>query len=100
MTMLPSDVRPGDGEQVTRLSCPDCPGVLAVEFEGAKGHLALKCLLGHRYSISDLLAAKEERIEERLWAALYAVQELADLLDDLRVYARRNELSRTDQSFA
>jgi two-component system chemotaxis response regulator CheB len=89
MQTAPHD--PDAGERLTRLSCPDCCGVLAVREAGAQGHLVFVCRVGHRYSIRDVIEAKEERLEDRLWAALYALQEMADLLGEL---SRRAELQR------
>jgi two-component system chemotaxis response regulator CheB len=83
---------PRDTPQVTRVSCPDCSGVLTIEAQGEHGHLTLMCRVGHKYSIPDLLVAKEERLEERLWAALHGLQELAELLADLLAYANRQRL--------
>jgi two-component system chemotaxis response regulator CheB len=65
------------------LTCPDCPGALAVRTEGLEGYLHFECRIGHAYSLRDLLAAKEERIEERLWAAVVALEELAAVLGEL-----------------
>jgi two-component system chemotaxis response regulator CheB len=90
---------PDAGERLTRLSCPDCCGVLAVRVEGAHGHVLFVCRIGHRYSIRDVLAAKEERLEERLWAALQALQEMADFLGELAEQAERQGLSSLVATF-
>jgi two-component system chemotaxis response regulator CheB len=68
---------------LTPLTCPDCPGALTVRTEGGEGYLHFECRIGHAYSLRDLLAAKEERIEERLWAAVVAFEEVAALLGEL-----------------
>src|SRR5262245_9817807 len=85
--------------QVTRLSCPDCSGVLTIEAQGEHGHLTLIRRVGHKYSLPDLLVAKEERLEERLWAALHGIQELAELLEDLLAYADRQHLPQIGKAF-
>ena len=76
---------PSAPEQATTgLSCPDCLGVLAV-FVGGRGHrLHFRCRIGHAYSLEEVIAGKEKRIEEYLWSALTAMSELATLLSELR----------------
>jgi two-component system chemotaxis response regulator CheB len=88
------------GERLTRLSCPDCSGVLAVRHAGVQGHVVFICRVGHRYSIGDVVAAKEERLEDRLWAALQSLQELADLLGELSRHAESQRLASLAAVFA
>jgi hypothetical protein len=61
--------------------------VLNVETEGRKGHLNFICRVGHVYALPDLLLAKEQALEQRLWSALVAVEELIALLRDLEARA-------------
>ena len=68
---------------VTGLSCPDCGGVLKVETEGRDAVLVFECRIGHTFDVPELLAGKEERLEEHLWAANTLLEELAELLTDL-----------------
>jgi hypothetical protein len=68
---------------VTGVSCPDCSGVLSARAEGRDGFLAFVCRIQHTYDVAELLTAKEERLEDRLWSALLGFEELAALLDDL-----------------
>ena len=68
---------------VTGLSCPDCGGVLKVETQGRDATLVFECRIGHTFDVPELLAAKEERLEEHLWAANTLLEELAELLTDL-----------------
>src|SRR5262245_60193230 len=82
MKALPTDLSPRSGLQVTAVSCPDCGGVLAVVREGEE-HPSFRCRVGHRLALVDLLVAKEEEIEFRLWAALTVVAELVALLRDV-----------------
>jgi hypothetical protein len=66
-----------------------------------------QCRVGHTYGLTDVLISKEEAIEVRLWRALYALEELADLLDDLEpayppqlrpdVRRRRSTTARRDR---
>jgi two-component system chemotaxis response regulator CheB len=75
--------RMGSSPQPASLVCPDCGGVLSTHAEGDAGYLRFVCQVGHAYSVSTLLSAKEERLEEALWSGVYLLEELADLLTDL-----------------
>ena len=77
MRILPF-LDPSRKEQPTGLACPDCPGTLAVS--GERSHVRFRCLIGHVYSMRDLITAKEARLEERLWSPVTAFRELAELL--------------------
>ena len=57
--MLPTDLL---------LTCPDCAGVLRVGRKGHKGYMAYICQVGHRFSTRSLMEAKEEQVEQALWA--------------------------------
>jgi hypothetical protein len=52
-----------------------------------KGHLDFRCRIGHGYALPDLLLSKEQAIEDRLWSALVAVEELVALLRDVEARA-------------
>ena len=90
--------------QLTGVSCPDCDGSLSVEPEGKRADLVFKCRVGHTYSVTELLVAKEERLHARLWTAYTALMELEALLHDLaareanedgrRRYGERSEVAR------
>ena len=41
-------------------------------------------------SVDELLATKEEKVENDMWAGVRALEELAVLLSDLDAYARRH----------
>jgi hypothetical protein len=69
---------PSEVEQTTGMGCPDCPGVLGVS--AMKEHLRFRCRIGHTYSLAELIASKEGRIEDLLWAPVTALTELAALL--------------------
>jgi hypothetical protein len=81
---LPPRLEPGVF-QVTGISCPDCGGVLMVRTEGRDASLLFECRIGNTLDVPELLAAKEERLEEHLWAAHTTLRELTQLLDDLVV---------------
>jgi two-component system chemotaxis response regulator CheB len=87
--MLALPALAGDTPQPTGLVCPDCPGVLGVEAHGQNGHLHFRCRIGHAFAVPELLTAKEQAIEERLWGAVLALEEMAALLRDLEAHAAR-----------
>jgi hypothetical protein len=87
MFALPPSLRRDAGPQVSGLACPDCCGVLQVEMPGRKGHLDFRCRVGHVHALPDLLLAKEQAVEDRLWGGLVAVEELIALLRDLEARA-------------
>ena len=84
------------------VSCPDCDGSFTVS--ALAGRLYFVGWIGHSYRLADALAAKEERLENRLWTVVTAVEELVALLKDLHArggslfaraeYGRRNEALR------
>src|SRR5215510_8711751 len=84
---------PPDGEQrVTGLGCPDCAGSLLVRVNHRV--VTFFCWIGHEYSLGEMLAAKEEALERRLWVAYSALEEIAIILDELE--ASGFELSDQD----
>ena len=70
------------GERGTLLTCPDCWGVLSVRTEGGAGHLYFRCRIGHGFSIESLVAAKEQQLEDRLWAVILGFYELTELIEE------------------
>lgn len=81
MSSVPVNLRPGS-EHTVPISCPDCSGVLNARAEGPQGHLTYECRVGHTFSLGELLAGKEEQLEERLWWTLVAIDELLEMLDE------------------
>lgn len=80
MFLLPPSI-PGDGEDdFTGIVCPDCSGNLVIRAN--RSLVTFVCRIGHVYSAAELVAAKEEVLERRLWIAYSALDELAKLLDD------------------
>jgi two-component system, chemotaxis family, protein-glutamate methylesterase/glutaminase len=76
--------------EVTGLGCPECPGSLTVWQEGDQGYLRFECRIEHTFSTDDVLAGKERRAEDHLWAAVLAFEEIAALLGDLERHAARH----------
>jgi len=85
MRALPPDLTGDAVERFTGLICPDCGGNLVVVVLGEPHETLLhfRCRVGHAFSLIELLAAKEEQLEAKLWAAVFAFDELGALLDDL-----------------
>jgi hypothetical protein len=77
----------GDVPEVTGIACPDCCGVLAVRIEGRDKELSFVCRIGHTDDVTELLSAKEEALEDRLWSAVTGFEELA-VTEALREIAR------------
>jgi hypothetical protein len=82
MRALP-DAVDADVPQVTGITCPDCFGVVEVRGEGNEANLSFVCRVGHTYDVTELLSAKEEGLDTRLWTVITAFEELAALLEDL-----------------
>jgi len=82
MHTLPEDLTRNSGEHLSGLICPDCGGNLVVALIG-DAHLHFRCRVGHSYALLELLAAKEERLENALWAAVYHLEELSALVNDV-----------------
>ena len=61
----------------TAFVCPDCNGGLWEVNKPAL--LEFRCRVGHAYSPETLLAAKRDRLEGALWAAVQALEESASL---------------------
>jgi hypothetical protein len=79
--------------------------MLSVRREGTREDLVFECRVGHTYSTDELLLGKEERLDERLWIAYTALEELVALLDDLdqretSVEARRRYADRRERARA
>ena len=88
MYALPPDL-PADGRHVTGITCPECSGSLEVVREG-RGNLRFICRIGHTQSVDELIVGKEDKIENDMWAAVRALEELVRLLQDLEAYAGRH----------
>jgi len=82
MEAVPRDLSDG-ARHISGLVCPDCYGVLEVEALGPRDHLQFICRIGHTYSLTELLAMKENDLEQRVWSAVLAAEEMAALMGDL-----------------
>lgn len=77
-----------DESRVTGLPCPECWGMLGVRAHGHHASLFFECRVGHTFDLPELLAAKEDGLEQKLWAAATALTELAALMGELEARAR------------
>jgi hypothetical protein len=59
----------------------------------ASATAVFECRIGHSFDVPELLAAKEERLEDHLWAASTVLQELVELLLDLAEHGTRHDES-------
>ena len=99
MWALPPNLRATGGLQVSGLSCPDCHGVLQVaEAEPDSGFLHFVCRIGHAFSLSEVMAAKEAAIESALRACEVAFAEMIQLLDDIEREGLRAPVSDTPRA--
>jgi two-component system chemotaxis response regulator CheB len=80
--VLPRDLTSGESHS-SDLVCPDCGGPVSVRSLGKTRALSFRCRIGHAYSLGELLAAKEHRLEERLWMAVRSLEELGELLEEM-----------------
>lgn len=65
----------------TKLTCPDCRGALE-RLQDAK-LLQYRCRVGHTYSAETAIAAHASTEEITLWKAVVALEEGADLWEDV-----------------
>lgn len=88
---LPAFPPAGTAERpaLTGLTCPACPGVLSVQSNG--GSLVLACRIGHVFVVPELVVVKEQRVEQLLWSAVEALEELRALLGDAHLDEPRAE---------
>jgi two-component system chemotaxis response regulator CheB len=67
--------------------CPDCGGSL-YEVKDREGLLQFRCRVGHAWSATSLMAGKAETQEHALWAAIYSLEERAELMERMAQSAR------------
>jgi len=65
----------------TSLTCPECRGSLELHLDG--GVIEYWCRVKHNYAPETILAAHAETEERTLWSAVVALEEGAELADNL-----------------
>lgn len=71
----------------SRITCPECHGVLSVVREGTI--VRFRCHTGHAYSMQALLGDIDNSIDSSLWGVLRTLHERSILLRDAAVLARQ-----------
>ena len=67
--------------ELSPFTCPDCHGVLTSLHEGKI--VRFRCHTGHAFSADTLLSSTSEQVEERLWDAVRALDEIVMLLNSI-----------------
>jgi two-component system chemotaxis response regulator CheB len=98
MGMTPDEMTRRFGPPVPYV-CPDCHGPL---WTTDPDQFALRCHVGHQYSLESLVHGNEENLERALWSAVRAMEQQASLLERLTKrnpggnWAERAERCRAD----
>lgn len=70
-----------DHGELSPFTCPECHGVLTSLHEGKI--VRFRCHTGHAFSATTLLNSTTEQVEERLWDAVRALDEIVMLLNSM-----------------
>jgi two-component system, chemotaxis family, protein-glutamate methylesterase/glutaminase len=82
--------------RATRLSCPECGGVLFEETENGVDRFA--CSVGHLYAPESLDVEQARQLESALWAAVRSLEDRADLLGRMADRAIERATHRTAEA--
>jgi two-component system chemotaxis response regulator CheB len=78
--------------RATDFTCPECAGALReIEDEPIR---RFRCRVGHAFSAEDLVATKDQQVEDALWIALQTLQERAQMLEMMVEEDRRRGWTR------
>jgi two-component system chemotaxis response regulator CheB len=84
--------------ELSPFTCPECHGVLTALREGDTERY--RCHTGHAFSGDALLAYTGEQLEERLWDAVRALDEIVMLLDRMgQEFAKRGDTRAAELCF-
>ncbi|MBC3788361.1 chemotaxis protein CheB [Spirosoma utsteinense] len=84
--------------QLTALTCPECHGSLVSIQEG--GLVRYRCHTGHAFTAGSLLSGVNHTIEESLWNAIRALEELIMILNKLgQVQQDKGDLASAQSYF-
>lgn len=89
--------KPDPQDEPTRLTCPDCGGVLHAHVDGDRK--AYRCSVGHAYSPDSLDAEQQRQVESALWAAARLLEDRAEFLRGMAQRAAAMSHDRTAESF-
>ena len=81
----------------TRYTCPDCGGVLFEQQEG--GMARFRCSVGHVFSMESLAAEQARHLEGAMWTAVRALEDRAELLQQMARGSERTERPRSARAF-
>jgi two-component system, chemotaxis family, protein-glutamate methylesterase/glutaminase len=84
----------GDG---TRYTCPDCGGVLFEQQEA--GLTRFRCSVGHVFSMESLAVEQARHLEGAMWTAVRALEDRAELLQQMARSSDRTERPRSARAF-
>jgi two-component system, chemotaxis family, protein-glutamate methylesterase/glutaminase len=87
-----------DPHDYSRLSCPDCGGLLYHASGNPAG--AYECLAGHRWSPQSLFEEHSTSVERALWLAIRSLEERDGLTAGLAEAARRRGYEISARQFA
>jgi two-component system, chemotaxis family, protein-glutamate methylesterase/glutaminase len=81
----------------TRYTCPDCGGVLFEQQEG--GMTRFRCSVGHVFSMESLAAEQARHLEGAMWTAVRALEDRAELLQQMARGSERTQRPRSARAF-
>ena len=88
---------PREGANGTRYTCPDCGGVLFEQREG--GMTRFRCSVGHVFSMESLAVEQARHLEGAMWTAVRALEDRAELLQQMARGSERTERPRSARAF-
>jgi two-component system chemotaxis response regulator CheB len=84
--------------ELSPFTCPECRGVLTELREGRI--LRYRCHTGHAFSANTLLESANDQVEDRLWDAVRALDEMVMLLNRMgEEFTRSGDLSSAELCF-
>jgi two-component system chemotaxis response regulator CheB len=81
----------------TRYTCPDCGGVLFEQQE--VGLVRFRCSVGHVFSMESLAVEQARHLEGAMWTAVRALEDRAELLQQMARSSDRSERPRSARAF-
>jgi two-component system chemotaxis response regulator CheB len=81
----------------TRYTCPDCGGVLFEQQEA--GQTRFRCSVGHVYSMESLAVEQARHLEGAMWTAVRALEDRAELLQQMARSSDRAQRPRSARAF-